>query len=818
MIPGVIARRYATALLEIGVETGKLDSLVEEIARAAQNVRSQRRAPQRVLADPLVHIQVKQAILSDFADKLTLGQMAKNTLTMLLDRRRIQAIVPIAARLREMADEKRGLLRAEVHTAMPLPEEYFTQLQVQQLERVTGRRIALDRKLDPALDLRRRRPRGRHRSTTARCFARLRQLKDSDAPELRASSGDSFTVAEEEEKKEFRPCSSGAEEISSIIKKQIQSYERAALTTETRNRPQHRRRHCAASMASKASCPASSSSSRGGLMGLALNLEADNVGARALLGDVAGIKEGAIVKRTAEPHHGGSPSARPSSAASSTRSGIPVDGKGPLETPHKPPRRDQGAGHPPAAPAGQRAAPDGDQGDRRDGPDRPRSTRAHHRRPPDRQDRGRDRHDHQPEVLARAFTASTSRSGQKQSTVAAVVDKLTHHGAMEYTTVVIAGASESAPLQYIAPYTGVTMAEYFRDTGRHALCIYDDLSKQAVAYRQLSLLLRRARRAARRTRATCSTFTRVCSSAPRSSPIASRVVPKGKKYEEVPDATVHIGEQGHESSELELWKKSGRRSRLRSGRPRPRTSQKADKDALKKTRPQEGRLSGKAKESGFEIVKDPLSGGSLTALPIIETQAGDVSAYIPTNVISITDGQIFLEADLFYSGVRPGDQRRYLRQPRRWQRADQGDEGRRRNAEARPRAVPREGGVRAVRLRPRPGHAQHARARRAPRRDPEAGAVRAASGREADRHHLRRHEGLPRLDRRRSSLAEYEKGLTSFIESKHGTRRSSRRSGQKKALDDDATKSLEKALKVSSAPASARRLRTSAKATEKKAK
>src|SRR5580704_7298455 len=157
--------------------------------------------------------------------------------------------------------------------------------------------------------------------------------------------------------------------------------------------------------------------------------------------------------------------------------------------------------------------------------------------------------------------------GQKQSTVAAVVDRLTKAGAMEYTTVVVAGASEPAPLQFIAPYTGVTMAEYFRDSGRHALIVYDDLSKQAVAYRQLSLLLRR---------------------------------PPGR--EAYPGDVFYI------------------HSRLLE-----RAAKLSDKQGA----------------------------GSLTALPIIETQAGDVSAYIPTNVISITDGQIFLEADLFYSGVRP---------------------------------------------------------------------------------------------------------------------------------------------------------------------
>jgi len=157
--------------------------------------------------------------------------------------------------------------------------------------------------------------------------------------------------------------------------------------------------------------------------------------------------------------------------------------------------------------------------------------------------------------------------GQKRSTVAQVVDKLTREGAMDYTTVVVASASDPAPLQFIAPYSGCSMGEYFRESGRHALLIYDDLSKHATAYRQLSLLLRR---------------------------------PPGR--EAYPGDVFYL------------------HSRL---------------------------LERAAKMS------DEKGGGSLTALPVIETQAGDVSAYIPTNVISITDGQIFLESDLFYSGVRP---------------------------------------------------------------------------------------------------------------------------------------------------------------------
>ncbi len=157
--------------------------------------------------------------------------------------------------------------------------------------------------------------------------------------------------------------------------------------------------------------------------------------------------------------------------------------------------------------------------------------------------------------------------GQKRSTVAQIVRQLEENGAMEYSIVVAATASEPAPLQYLAPYTGATMGEFFRDNGMHAVIVYDDLSKQAVAYRQMSLLLRR---------------------------------PPGR--EAYPGDVFYL------------------HSRL---------------------------LERAAK------MNDSLGGGSLTALPIIETQAGDVSAYIPTNVISITDGQIFLETGLFYQGIRP---------------------------------------------------------------------------------------------------------------------------------------------------------------------
>ena len=298
-----------------------------------------------------------------------------------------------------------------------------------------------------------------------------------------------------------------------------------------------------------------------GIYGIALNLEEDNVGA-ALFGETHMIKEGDTVKRTgriAEVPVGKEMIGRVVDAL-----GAPIDGRGPISSADK--RRIElkapgiVARQPVKEPlqTGLKAI---------DG-----------MIPIGRGQRELIIGDRQTGKTAVAVDAIINQKGgnviciyvaigQKRSTVAQVVDRLRDAGAMEYSIVVAATASESAPLQFIAPYSGCTIGEYFRDNGGHALVIYDDLSKHAVAYRQLSLLLRR---------------------------------PPGR--EAFPGDVFYL------------------HSRL---------------------------LERAAKMS------DALGGGSLTALPIIETQAGDVSAYIPTNVISITDGQIFLESDLFYSGVRP---------------------------------------------------------------------------------------------------------------------------------------------------------------------
>ena len=245
------------------------------------------------------------------------------------------------------------------------------------------------------------------------------------------------------------------------------------------------------------------------------------------------------------------------------------------------------------------------------------------------------------------------------ATVVQLAETLAEAGALENTIIVAAAADEAAPIKFMAPYAGCAMAEHFLYNGRHALCIYDDLTKHAYAYRQMSLLLRR---------------------------------PPGR--EAYPGDVFYL------------------HSRLLER-------------AVK--------------------LNDDLGGGSLTALPIIETQAGDVSAYIPTNVISITDGQIFLEPKLFFSGRAPGHQRRHLGVARGRQRADHADEEGRRPPEARAVAVPRPRGLRAVRLRPRPRHPAHAGPRRAPGHDAQPGRAPAAAGRGPGRPDLRRTNGY--LDR-----------------------------------------------------------------------
>jgi len=351
-----------------------------------------------------------------------------------------------------------------------------------------------------------------------------------------------------------------AAEISDIIKRQIQDYEKRIDLAETGTvlsvgdnvARVYGVRNCMAMELLEFP---------GGIMGVALNLEQDNVGV-AVMGDCKDIKEGDLVKRTgkiAQVPVGDALLGRVVDAL-----GNPIDGKGPIQATEYRRIEMKAPGviarkpvHEPCY-TGLKAidamTPIG---------------------------RGQreliigDRQIGKTAICVDAILAQKNTDvyciycaiGQKQATVALVVEALRRHGAMEYTTVVAASASEPASLQYLSAYAGCAMGEYFRDNGKHALIIYDDLSKQAASYREMSLLLRR---------------------------------PPGRE--------AYPGDIFYNHSRL---------------------------------------LERAAK------LNDDLGAGSLTALPIIETQQGDVSAYIPTNVISITDGQVYLEPGLFFAGVRP---------------------------------------------------------------------------------------------------------------------------------------------------------------------
>jgi F-type H+-transporting ATPase subunit alpha len=395
-----------------------------------------------------------------------------------------------------------------------------------------------------------------------------------------------------------------AEEISQIIKKQIASYEKTVEVQET-GTVLTIGDGIARVYGLEGAMAGELVEFPGQLMGLILNLEEDNVGV-AVFGSDQKVREGDTVKRTGriiDVPVGPALVGRVVNAL-----GQPIDGKGPIDSQHR--------GRVELKAPGIMA---------RQTVNEPMQTglkAVDAMIPIGRGQRELIIGDRQTGKTAVATDAIINQRGQnmfciyvaigqKQSTVAQVVTKLTEAGAMEYTTVVVAGASESAPLQFIAPYTGVTIGEYFRNSGQHALIVYDDLSKQAVAYRQLSLLLRR---------------------------------PPGREAYPGDVFFIHSRLLERAAKMADEWvvvKKDEEPSRKTAKKIYPGPDK------------HEGEEEAKKMGADYTVKKLPDSGGSLTALPIIETQAGDVSAYIPTNVISITDGQIFLEADLFYSGVRP---------------------------------------------------------------------------------------------------------------------------------------------------------------------
>jgi F-type H+-transporting ATPase subunit alpha len=450
-----------------------------------------------------------------------------------------------------------------------------------------------------------------------------------------------------------------AEEISQIIKKQIQNIDKAALVSETGTVLTVGDGIARVHGLSKAMAgELIEFIGEGGqsLMGLVLNLEQDNVGA-AIFGDTSVIKEGDTVKRTGrimEVPIGEAVVGRVVNAL-----GMPIDGKGPIETKTRGRVEVKAPGIIQRQPVTE--------------PMQTGLKAIDAMIPIGRGQRELIIGDRQTGKTAVAIDAIINQKGkgvfcvyvaigQKLSTVRQVVDRLEAHGAMDYTIIVAAGASETAPLQFIAPYTGVTMGEYFRDTGRHALCIYDDLSKQAVAYRQLSLLLRRPPGREAYPGDVFYLHSRLLERAAKLADIFY-VVTKGTEvqggdfsYRGV-DGHAHMGAHGMKEAKESVFGMIDKDLLAKWHAAEGVAEKERDKETRKKlegdAKKLEQQLEDKFKASDYSIVKEPHSGGSLTALPIIETQAGDVSAYIPTNVISITDGQIFLETDLFFSGVRP---------------------------------------------------------------------------------------------------------------------------------------------------------------------
>ena len=439
-----------------------------------------------------------------------------------------------------------------------------------------------------------------------------------------------------------------AEEISHIIKQQIQNIDNSARVSEVGTvltvgdgiaRVDGLSRAMAGELVELVP------SAGEALMGLVLNLEQDNVGI-AIFGDTSAIREGDSVKRTGrimEVPVGAAVMGRVVNAL-----GMPIDGKGAIGT-HKRQRVET------KAPGIIQRQPVTE-------PMQTGLKAVDAMIPIGRGQRELIIGDRQTGKTAVAIDTIINQKskgvfcvyvaiGQKLSTVRQVVDRLETHGAMEYTVVVVAAASETAPLQFIAPYTGVTLGEYFRDTGRHALCVYDDLSKQAVAYRQLSLLLRRPPGREAYPGDVFYLHSRLLERAAKMADVFY-VVRRGTEvsgnevsYRGV-DGKAHVGAHARQKAKASAYALVDQvlAERLTTA------EREGNKPEIKTLDQQ---LDTKLSESEYAIVKNPWSGGSLTALPIIETQAGDVSAYIPTNVISITDGQIFLEADLFYSGVRP---------------------------------------------------------------------------------------------------------------------------------------------------------------------
>jgi F-type H+-transporting ATPase subunit alpha len=508
-----VARRYAAALADVITERGEAGPVQAELSAWGEMI-SANNALSEAFSNPTVAYEQKEKVLGELIARTKVRPTTANFLRTLLKNQRLAELPEVNAKLAHVLDERAGLVSAQITSARPISDDTKALLE-KKLGELTGKK------------------------------ARLTQ----------AASGRSCGLVKRKTMEPIR-----ADEINEIIRKQIENFETGVTVMEVGT--------VIKVGDGIAEIHGLEKVMAGELLefphdvrGLALNLEEDKVGA-VLFGEYQAIKEGDIVKRTnriMQVPVGDAMVGRVVDAL-----GNPIDERGPIVTnefyaieriapgvvdrqPVKEPLQTGLKAIDAMVPIG-RGQRELIIGDRQTGKTAVAVDTIINQK-------GKD-------VIC-IYVAI----GQKASTVAQVVKTLEDFGALEYTIVVKATASDPAAMQFLAPYSGAAMGEYFRDNGRHALTIYDDLSKQAAAYREISLLLRR---------------------------------PPGR--EAYPGDVFYL------------------HSRL---------------------------LERAAKMS------DAKGGGSLTSLPIIETQAGDISAYIPTNVISITDGQIFLEADLFNSGIRP---------------------------------------------------------------------------------------------------------------------------------------------------------------------
>ena len=544
--PEQVARRYASGLLEAAKRLDMVKDVQKELNACTAALLHDEDLFKAVTERTHTHAD-REKVLVTVPEKTKAGHILENFFRLINEADRVVLIREINEAFAKLIDEMNGVVVAEVTTAKAINDNEQQQITEKLMKAVGGKTVSLKHNVDPEI--------------LGGMIVQIGSLQIDDSVK-------SKITRMKEQMKSAKVSALKASEISEVITDKIINFD---------NRPETVEVGTVMSVGDGVARAYGLDNVQygelveftNGVKGMALNLEQDNVGI-VIFGEDRGITEGDKVKRTGKVVS--VPVGKGLLGRVVNALGEPIDGKGPI----------QAADHY----AVERKAPGVIERQSVSEPMQTGIKAIDALVPIGRGQRELIIGDRQTGKTAVAIDTIINQKkvnagndekqklyciyvavGQKRSTVAQIVKTLEENGAMEYSIVVAATASDPAPLQFLAPYTGCSMGEYFRDNGMHALIIYDDLSKQAVAYRQMSLLLRR---------------------------------PPGR--EAYPGDVFYL------------------HSRL---------------------------LERAAKMS------DDKGGGSLTALPIIETQAGDISAYIPTNVISITDGQIFLETELFYKGIRP---------------------------------------------------------------------------------------------------------------------------------------------------------------------